>query len=177
MKQDEDLEAVERFQAGDASAFDDLVKKHQPHIQRLVFRYVKSEEDAKDIAQRAFVRAFERLDTFRKESSFHTWLYRIAVNLALNHIRGAPPVDPLPANDIPAFTHSLATSRLVAADVWRKVGARLEQLSPMQRLAVELRVFHELSFKEIAAIADCSEDSAKANFHHGVKSLRGILSG
>jgi RNA polymerase sigma-70 factor (ECF subfamily) len=176
MKPDEDLAAVERFLGGDKTAFDELVKKHEPNIRRLVQRYVKNTEDAKDVAQRAFVRAFEKIDTFRKDASFHTWLYRIAVNLALNHIRGAPPEEPLPIADIPAFTHSLATSRLVAADVWRKVGARLEQLPPMQRLAVELHTFHDLTFKEVAAIADCSEDAAKANYHHGVKCLKGLLS-
>ena len=90
-------------------------------------------------------------------------------------MRGAPPHEPFPLEDVAAFTSSLATSKLVAAEVWRKVGARLEQLPPMQRLVVELRLFHDLSFKEIAAIADSNEDAAKASYHHGVKSLRSLL--
>ncbi len=172
---DEDRDAIERFQSGDAAAFDGLVKRHEAHIRRLVNRYVKNEEDAKDVTQRAFMRALEKLETFRGESTFRTWLYRIAINLALNHVRGAPPHEAFPVEDIVAFTHSLATSKLVAAEIWRKVGARLEGLPPMQRLVVELRVFHDLSFKEVAAITDSSEDSAKANFHYGVKSLRDVL--
>ena len=175
MTADDDLDVVERFRRGDTSAFDDLVKKHGAPIRRLVLRYVKNEEDAKDVAQRAFVRAFEKLDTFRGEASFRTWLFRIAINLALNHVRGAPPTDPLPPEDVATFTNSLATSKLVAAEVWRKVSARLEKLPPMQRLAVELHLFHDLSFKEVAAIADSSEDAAKASYHHGVKKLRTVL--
>jgi len=154
MNADADADVLARYREGDASAFDELVKKYGPFIQRLCLRYVKDEEDAKDVAQRVFVRAFEKLDSFRGASSFRTWLYRIAVNMALNHVRGAPPIDPLPSEDVAAFTSSLRTSRLVAAEVWRKVSARLEQLPPKQRLVVELRVFHDLSFKEVAAIAD-----------------------
>ena len=62
-----------------------------------------------------------------------------------------------------------------AAEVWRKVSARLEELPPRQRLVLELRVFHDLSFDEIAAVVDSSEDSAKLNYHHAVKRLRGLL--
>ena len=172
---DPDRDAIERYRAGDAAAFDLLVKRHEPQIRKLVLRYVKNEEDAKDVTQRVFMRAHEKLATFRGESSFRTWIHRISVNLALNHLRGAPMTTSFPLEDVASFTHSLATSKLVAAEVWRKVGARLEALPPMQRLVVELRVFHDLSFKEVAAITDCSEDSAKANFHHGVKTLRNVL--
>jgi RNA polymerase sigma-70 factor (ECF subfamily) len=174
-REDPDLAIIERYRAGAASAFDELVKKHEPLILGLVLRYVKNEEDAKDVTQRVFVRAFEKLDTFRGESSFRTWIYRIAVNLSLNHVRGAPQGDAVPLEDVVAFTSSLETSRLMAAEMWRKVSQRLDQLPPTQRLVVELRLFHDLSFKEVAAIADSSEDAAKANFHHGVKSLRNLL--
>ncbi len=163
-----------RFRAGDRSAFEALVKKHQPRLRQLAFRYVKNDEAAKDVVQTAFTRAFEKLDGFVGKSTFRTWLYRIAVNEALNHVRGAPQHDELPADDIACFTSALGTSRLVAGEVWRKVSARLERLPPKQRLVVELRLFHELSFDEVAAIAGSSEDAAKANFHHAVKRLRGV---
>ena len=122
----------------------------------------------------AFVRAFEKLSEFRGEAAFRTWLFRIAINLALNHVRGTH-ADLAPLGDVASFTTSLQTSRLVAAEVWRKVSARLDDLPPKQRLALELRIFHDLSFDEIAVIAGFSVQSAKANYHHAVKRLRGPL--
>ena len=133
------------------------------------------EEDAKDVAQRTFVRVFERLDSFRGESLFRTWLYRVAVNAALDHARGAPRGEIVPVADDVAFTNSLGTEKLVAAEVWRKVHARLAELPPKQRLVVELRAFHELSFDEIATLVGSSEDAAKMNYHHGVKRLRSLV--
>jgi RNA polymerase sigma-70 factor, ECF subfamily len=171
---DADAPLVERFLEGDKSAFDELVMKHQPALLRLALRYVKTDADAKDVAQAAFVKAFEKLPEFRGEATFRTWLFRIAINLALNHIRGTP-TDLAPIGDIAAFTTSLQTSRLVAAEVWRKVGERLGELPPKQRLALELRIFHDLSFEEVAAVAGFSVESAKANFHHALKRLRGLL--
>jgi RNA polymerase sigma-70 factor (ECF subfamily) len=157
---DPDAALVAQFLAGDRAAFDALVLRHQA--------------DAKDITQVAFVRAFEKLSAFRGEAAFRTWLFRIAINLALNHVRGTP-TDLAPIGDVVEFTSSLQTSKLVAAEVWRKVSARLDDLPPKQRLALELRIFHDLSFEEVATIAGFSVESAKANFHHAVKRLRGLL--
>lgn len=171
---DLDAEVVAQFLAGDRAAFDVLVQRHQSAVRRLVLRYVKSDADAKDITQIAFVRAFEKLAEFRGEAAFRTWLFRIAINLALNHVRGTR-ADLAPLVDVASFTTSLETSRLVAAEVWRKVSARLDDLPPKQRLALELRVFHDLSFDEIAVIAGFSVQSAKANYHHAVKRLRDLL--
>jgi RNA polymerase sigma-70 factor (ECF subfamily) len=171
---DPDAALVAQFLAGDRDAFDALVRRHQAAVRSLVLRYVKTDADAKDITQVAFVRAFEKLSEFRGQAAFRTWLFRIAINLALNHIRGAP-ADLAPIGDVVAFTKSLQTSQLVAAEVWRKVSARLDDLPPKQRLALELRIFHDLSFEEVADVGGFSVESAKANFHHAVKRLRGLL--
>ncbi len=175
--EDPDLAILDRFAAGDRRAGDEIVRKYQDGLRELTRRYLKNPDDAKDITQRAFVRAFEKLGEFRRESTFRTWLFRIAVNLALNHLRGESKLQPLEVDDLSAFTNSLGTERLVAAEVWRKVHARLSQLPPKQRLVLELRLFHDLSFKEVAAIVDSSEDAAKVNFHHAVKKLRALLPG
>jgi RNA polymerase sigma-70 factor (ECF subfamily) len=172
---DDDAEIVARFRAGDARAFDEIVRRHSEAVRRLVGRYIRSEADAKDVAQEAFTRAFQGLASFRGESAFRTWLYRIAVNVALDHIRGNPPRQLDPIEDVATFTHSLQTSRLVAAEVWRKVGERLGDLPPKQRLVFELRMFHDLSFDEVATLAECSENSAKVNFHYALKRLRELL--
>jgi RNA polymerase sigma-70 factor (ECF subfamily) len=147
--------------------------QHQEAITRLCLRYVRRHEDAEDVAQRVFLNAYEKLHSFRRESTFRTWIHRIAVNLALNHVRHAAHEAPIAElDDLPTFTNALETSRLVAAEVWNRAAARIAELPPKQRLVVELRLFHELSFGEIAVLADCSEESAKVNFHHGVKRLR-----
>lgn len=170
---DPDAHLVDRALEGDKHAFDVLVIQHRDSITRLCQRYVRHRDDAEDVAQRAFLNAFEKLGEFRRESMFRTWLHRIAVNLALNHVRRATQEAPIgELDDLPAFTNALETSRLVAAEVWNRVAARINQLPPKQRLVVELRLFHELSFGEIAVLANCSEDSAKMNFHHGIKRLR-----
>jgi RNA polymerase sigma-70 factor, ECF subfamily len=170
---DPDAEFVDRALHGDKLAFDALVTAHREAIARLCFRYVRRHEDAEDVAQRVFLNAFEKLREFRRESTFRTWIHRIAVNVALNHIRNSARETPIgELDDLPTFTNALETSRLVATEVWNRVAARIADLPPKQRLVVELRLFHELSFGEIAIIADCSEDSAKVNFHHGVKRLR-----
>ncbi|MBK9266942.1 MAG: RNA polymerase sigma factor [Polyangiaceae bacterium] len=170
---DPDAELVDRALLGDRHAFDALVTAHRDAITRLCRRYVRRHEDAEDVAQRAFLNAFEKLGDFRRESTFRTWLHRIAVNLALNHVRHAAHEAPIAElDDLPTFTNALETSRLVAAEVWNRAAARIAELPPKQRLVVELRLFHELSFGEIAVLADCSEDSAKVNFHHGIKRLR-----
>lgn len=172
---DPDAEEVALALAGRRAAFDALVVKHQASIGGLVRRYVKNEADARDVAQRAFLQAYEHLSMFRGASSFRTWLHRIAVNEALGHLRVRDRTEPVELDELPAFTHSLTTGKLVAAELWRKVEKRLDDLPPKQRLVLELRIFHDLTFKEIAPLADCSEDSAKVNYGHAVKRLRDVL--
>lgn len=172
---DEDAAALARITRGDLGAFDVLATKYRAPIVALVYRYVKNGDDAEDVAQHALLRAYEKIGTFRGDATFRTWLFRIAIHLACNHLRGRDRAESIDVDDIAAFTSALDTKRLVAAELWRKVSARLAELPPKQRLVVELRLFHELSFQEIAAAAACTEESAKANFHHGVKRLRDAL--
>lgn len=172
---DPDAELVEQARAGVRGAFDALVARHQDAIAGLVRRYVKNEADSSDVAQRAFLKAYEHLGSFRGASAFRTWLHRIAVHEALAHLRVRDRTEPAELDELPAFTHSLTTGKLVAAELWGKVEKRLAELPPKQRAVLELRVFHDLSFKEIAPLAGCSEDSAKVNYLHAVKRLRDVL--
>lgn len=169
---DEDALAVERHRAGDARAFDGLVRKYQRPIYYLALRYVKNADDAKDVAQRAFVRAYQALGGFRGASSFKTWLYRIAVNSSLNHLRDHVRERPAEIADDALVAEAVGAARLDAGDDRRRLLAALEVLPPKQRLVVELRVFEDLSFKEVAEVAECSENAAKVSFHYAVKKLR-----
>lgn len=172
---DPDAALVEEARSGARGAFDALVARHQEAIGALVRRYVKNEADMRDVTQRAFLKAFEHLGSFRGASAFRTWLHRIAVHEALTHLRVRDRTEPAELDELPAFTHSLTTGKLVRSDLWRKVEKRLADLPPKQRAVLELRIFHDLSFKEIAPLAGCSEDSAKMNYSHAVQRLRDVL--
>ncbi len=176
MQVDEDAEALARYRAGEARAFDGLVRKYQRPIYYLALRYVRNADDAKDVAQRAFVRAFQSLGGFRGASSFRTWLYRIAVNLSLNHLRDHAREQPAEIAEDALVAEAVGASRLAAGEDRGKLRAALAALPPKQRLVIELRVFEDLSFKEVADVAECSENAAKVNFHHAVKRLREEMS-
>jgi RNA polymerase sigma-70 factor (ECF subfamily) len=165
---------VSRAQAGDRVAFDELVALHEPAVLHVARRFVP-EDDARDVAQRTFVRAFVGLRTFRGESAFATWLCRIARNLALNHRRDVERLESLGDVDhLPA--RPPGSGRAVDRELRERLVAAVERLPPKQRLVVKLRLFRDRSFREIAAVADCTEDSAKANFHHATKRLKKWLS-
>ncbi len=169
---DEDADLVDRFRAGDRAAFDTLVRKYQRSIYYLTLRYVKDPDDAKDMAQRAFVRAFEALGGFRGGSSFRTWLYRIAVNLSLNHLRDHARHQPGGVPEDALTSDAIGANRVTSAEDRARLRGAIDLLPPKQRLVLELRVFEELPFRDVAAIADCTENAAKVNFHLAVKRLR-----
>jgi RNA polymerase sigma-70 factor (ECF subfamily) len=172
-----DEELVVRVRAGDRSAFADLVRKHREGIQRLVRGYVGGNEEAEDVTQETFLRALRAIDSFRGEASFRTWLYRIAVNVALNHARDQKRGRSVSLEEVELITNALGTGKMAAREARRKIGEALEHLPPKQRLVVEMRLIHEMPFRAIAGIAGSSEDAARANFQHAVKRLRALLAG
>ncbi len=171
----DEAQLAERFRKGDRAAFAELVRRHQRIAYAVVWRVVRNDEDAKDIAQAAFVRAWQSADTFRGDASFRTWVLRIASNLALNHVRdrGRWRADPL--DDNAGDAAPLATELLGDAETQAQVARAIETLPPRQRLVVELRVQEGLSFAEVAEATASSENAAKANFHHALKRLRALL--
>ncbi len=174
---DPDLALVERFQAGERRAFDELVRRYQRPLYYLALRYLKNEADAKDVTQRAFVRVFKSLGKFRRAASFRTWAYRITINLCLNHIRDnrREHVSELPEDAL--TTEAEAEHQVIHNQRATLVHNAISSLPPKQRIVLELRVYDDLSFKEVAELANCSENAAKVNFHHAVKRLRAMLSG
>ncbi len=171
----EDEVLVDRFRAGDARAFEELVKRHQRAVFYLARRFVRDDDEAKDVAQRAFVKAYQGLHGLRGGGAFRTWIYRIASNLALNHIRDHARVQPTEdaGRDVPV--DAVGADRLDDAERRERILVALDRLPPKQRLVVELRVFQELSFREVGEAAGCSENAAKVNFHHAVKKLRACM--
>jgi RNA polymerase sigma-70 factor (ECF subfamily) len=172
---DPDRELAEKFRTGDRSAFDALVRRHQKGVWRMVRRYIKRDADAADVTQQVFVRAFKGLTAFRGSASVRSWLYRIAINCSLSWIRDHRREEPSEIADDSLTEMPVAPSRIASDQESVRLRTAILQLPPKQRLVLELRVFDDLSFKEVAELAECSENTAKVNFHYAVKKLRDIL--
>lgn len=175
IRADPDHELAERFRDGDRAAFDILVRRHQKGMWRLIRRYVKNDADAADVTQLAFVRAFRGLAGFRGTATVRSWLYRIAINCALSWLRDHWREQPDEIGEDALTDDNPALAQLSAGDDRARLRAAIAQLPPKQKIVLELRVFDDLSFKEVADLADCSENTAKVNFHYAVKRLRDIL--
>lgn len=174
---DPDRELAERFRHGDRSAFDAIVRRHQKGVWRVVRRYVQRDADAADVTQQVFVRAFKGLASFRGAATVRSWLYRIAINCALSWLRDHRREQPSEIAEDALTEMPAAPGRIASDQDGTILRAAIAQLPPKQKLVLELRVFDDLSFKEVAELADCSENTAKVSFHYAVKKLRDILGG
>lgn len=159
-----DEQLVARVQKGDKRSFDLLVLKYQHKVTALVRRFVKDPFEAEDVAQEAFIKAFRAIGSFRGDSAFYTWLYRIAVNTAKNALdsRKRKPGSDVDIDDIEefAFNDSLRVedtpeSLLASEDLQRTVQQTLADLPEELRKALVLREFEGLSYEEIAQLMDC----------------------
>lgn len=174
---DPDRELAEKFRQGDRSAFDAIVRRHQKGVWRMVRRYVRRDADAADVTQQVFVRAFKGLASFRGAATVRSWLYRIAINCSLSWLRDHRREQPSEIAEDSLTELPAAPGRIASDQDGTILRAAIAQLPPKQKLVLELRVFDDLSFKEVAELADCSENTAKVNFHYAVKKLRDILGG
>ncbi len=172
---DPDRELAERFRGGDRAAFEQLVRRHQRGVWHLVRRYVKRDADASDVTQLVFVRAYRGLGAFRGAATVRSWLYRIGINCALTWLRDHRREEPTEIADDALIDANPAPARLIVGEQGARLRRAIELLPPKQKLVLELRVFDDLSFKEVAELADCTENTAKVNFHYAVKRLRDIL--
>ena len=172
----EDRTLIAAFQAGRREAFDLIVERHQRHVYQLCYRFVNNHEDAADLAQDVFVRAFKGLGKFKGDSSLATWLHRIGVNACLSRVAvkkpETEPVDAAPRMDTRAVNpldEVLRGERAVA------VRSAIARLPPKQRATLVLRVYREYSHEEIAGLLGSSVGAVKANFFHAVGNLRRLL--
>ncbi len=172
---DPDRELAERFQQGERGAFDQIVKRHQKGVYRIIRRYVRSDADAADVSQQVFVRAFKGLAAFRGAASVRSWLYRIGINCALSWLRDHKREQPAEIDDAALTEDHPGPGRLLDGEQSAQLRAAIAKLPPKQKLVLELRVFDDLAFKEVAELAECTENTAKVNFHHAVKKLRELM--
>ncbi|MCE8001516.1 RNA polymerase sigma factor RpoE [Billgrantia ethanolica] len=160
-----DQQLVERAQQGDTRAFDLLVKKYQHKIIGLIGRYVQDHAEVQDVAQEAFIKAYRALGKFRAESAFYTWMYRIAINTAKNHLvsKGRrPPGSDLDIVDAEILDHSgrladieTPESSLARDQLETAVFEAIENLPDDLRTAITLRELDGLSYEDIANIMQC----------------------
>jgi RNA polymerase sigma-70 factor (ECF subfamily) len=170
-----DFELIDRCLAGEAAAFDQLVQKYQRTVYHLAYRIARNAEDARDLAQDAFVQAYRSLGSFQRKSSFYTWLYRITVNLCLNHRKVAARADPAEVDDRLPDAREDALEALARGERDRAVAEAIATLPPRQRATLTLRAHQGLSHKEIAEVLGCAEGTAKANYFHAVRGLQARL--
>jgi RNA polymerase sigma-70 factor (ECF subfamily) len=157
-------------------AFDVIVERHRRHVYQLCYRYVGNHEDAADLAQDVFIRAFKGLKGFKGQATLGTWLYRIATNVCLNRMALKTPraeaLDPREREDLRAERPDLSLLREERA---AEVRAAIRQLPRKQRATLILRVYHDLPHEQIAGILGSSVGAAKANFFHALANLKKLL--
>lgn len=162
---DSDQQLVERVQKGDKRAFDLLVLKYQHKIFTIIGRYVRDHAEVQDVAQEAFIKAYRALANFRGESAFYTWLYRIAINTAKNHLVSRsrrPPSSDVEVDEAEFYSGSdllkdadTPESTMMCEEIQRTVDEAIRELPEDLRSAVTLREMEGMSYEDIAAIMDC----------------------
>jgi RNA polymerase sigma-70 factor (ECF subfamily) len=158
---------------GQAAAFDVIVERHRRSVYQLCYRFVGNHEDASDLSQDVFLRAYRGLARFRGQSSLSTWLYRIGVNVCLNRVSvKVPPSESIDERQHLDTRTESATDRLLRGERAARVRAAISQLPRKQRLALVLRVYQELSHQEIATILGSSVGAVKANVFHALQNLK-----
>ena len=160
-----DAELVKRVQSGDTAAFDLLVQKYQHKVVNLIGRFVSDHAECQDIAQDAFIKAFRAIDSFRGDSQFYTWLYRIAANTAKNHLASRARKSPAYAVDVDDAEHFEGESglkdytnpenMLLTEEIKATVFSAIEKLPDDLKSAITLREIDGLSYEEIAEVMDC----------------------
>lgn len=160
-----DQALVERVQQGDKRAFDILVLKYQNKIIQLAYRYVHDREEAMDVAQEAFIKAYRSLGSFRGESAFFTWIYRIAINTAKNHLVASgrrPPNSDLDAQEAEQYEGASGLREydtpehvLLRDELQETIASAINELPDDLRTAITLRELEGLSYEEIAQTMEC----------------------
>lgn len=167
---------VERCLAGETEAFDVIVERHQRSVYRLCYRFAGTHEDAADLTQDVFLRAFKGLRSFRGDATLSTWLYRVGVNVCLNRVSAkVPPLDPL--DKVPHLTApgDDPAAGLVKAERAARVRGAIARLPKKQRATLILKVYQELTNQEIADVLGTTIGAVKANVFHGLENLKKLL--
>jgi RNA polymerase sigma-70 factor (ECF subfamily) len=184
---DSDLSIVRHVQAGEVASFDELVVKYRERVYGVVYNLTSNREDASDLTQDAFIKAFQSINRFQGQSSFFTWLYRIAVNSTLTHLRKQrlrtffsfekiDEDDHLSKEVISALTDATGADReTFARELQEKLNEAMQKLSIKHRTVITLFEIDGLSHQEIAEVMDCSVGTVRSRLHYAKQLLQSEL--
>ena len=170
-----DRELVKRVQRGERSAFDLLMLKYQHRIAKLIARYVQDPAEALDVAQEAFMKAYRAIPGFRGDSAFYTWMYRIAINTAKNHLAaqarrprdsGVDVTEAEQFDGVPELKESVTPEGLaLTEEIQQTVAAAIEALPEDLKVAISLRELEGFSYEDIARIMECPIGTVRSRIH------------
>jgi RNA polymerase sigma-70 factor (ECF subfamily) len=183
----EEQELVLRARRGDLAAYDDLVRRYQERIYATVYHMTSNHEDANDLAQEAFIKAYQALKTFKGGSSFYTWVYRIAVNKTINFLKQRKNRSQMSLNDVDfnaehdpdlvALISDRTPRREVSlTELQEKLNEAMQKLSEPHRLAVTLHDVQGMSHEEIAKVMDCNIGTVRSRLFYARQQLQAYLS-
>jgi RNA polymerase sigma-70 factor (ECF subfamily) len=183
---DADWTLVQRVQAGDVRAFDQLIVKYRERLFAIVYNLTSNREDASDLAQEAFIKAFRSISHFKGQSSFFTWLYRIAVNAALTHLKRSRlrkffsfenlDQEVSQTEIMEVLSERMQTDKsTMVKELQEKLNEALQRLSLKHRTVVVLFEIEGLSHLEIAQVMNCSEGTVRSRLHYAKQQLQSYL--
>lgn len=183
----EDAKLVAAAKTGDMQAYDELIRRYQDRIYATIYHMTSNHEDANDLAQETFIKAFQALKSFKGDSSFYTWVYRIAVNKTINFLKSRKNKQSLSLNDLdfnvendPDFVAFVSdkTPRRDAGltELQEKLNVAMQKLSDVHRMVVTLHDVQGLSHEEIANIMDCNVGTVRSRLFYARQQLQAYLS-
>jgi RNA polymerase sigma-70 factor (ECF subfamily) len=169
-----DDQLVARAQKGELPAFEELVQKYQREVYGLACRMVSDAEEAKDLAQQAFLQAFVHIRTFRRDAQFRTWLFRIAINQCYNYLKSRKKFgDPVDSDEMNLVGQDPSPEAgLVMQDDRRRLYEALERLPAKQRAVITLKIEQGLSYEEISQVLGGTAGAARVNYCQALKTLK-----
>jgi len=184
----DDATLIRAAQRGNQAAFEQLVRAHDEGVLRLAYNLLRSQEDARDVYQEAFLRVYRNLHNFRFDSSFHTWLYRIVTNLCLDHLRKKKvrreesttvETENGPRDRTAVLPEYRAEGdpqrRLLSRELGGRIRKVLADLTPRERLVFELRHFEGMRLRSIGEVLGTTEEAAKNCLFRATQKMRGAL--
>jgi len=171
MQMTDDIALIQRYLAGEEAAAEELVLRYQKQLYAFLYRMTRDMEEAKDLTQKTFLKAIQGLGGFRGDASFKTWLYQIALNTGLNHLKENRR-EMVDIDETALGSSDDTLDGLIEEERKQRIRNSLHRLPERQRTAVVLRAYDGLSCMETAQVMGCSEGAVKAHYHLGVKKLR-----
>ena len=183
----DDVELVRRCQAGDSSAFNDLVTRYRSKVFTMVYGMVQNEQDAWDLAQEGFLKAWKSIHRFKGESSFYTWLYRIMTNVTIDSLRRKgirgeaefddriAPVNVEPGSRTTPSSAPLPNEKLEYREIRQRIDHAIAKLSPEHRAVIVMKEIEDLQYNEIAEVLNCSLGTVMSRLFYARKKLQSLL--